>query len=102
MIDVWSHKTPSILTDAALSRMHAISDTAGPLILEHRHYRASRAPTRLIFETSEQAEAYIRENGVPGDSFWIWSYEDVCSADNVAISGKVPRPDGTTPEGGAY
>jgi hypothetical protein len=91
---------PSILdtqTVAALSS--AIETTA--LIVEHRFYRGSRAPDRLVFDDGDDLLAYLRA-AAPGDAFRIWRFETVCQDGNALVVAKRPDSDGTVPESGAY
>jgi hypothetical protein len=73
-----------------------------PVIVEHWHYRGGRAPHRLIFDDSEDFEAYLNEQARPGDAFHIWEYAPLCRDDNTLTSGKFPDNDGCVPERGAY
>lgn len=102
MSDSWSTTHPSILLEEALGRIKTIASDEGPIIVEHRHYRAAKSPTRMIFDDAEALELYMRTRASPGDSFLIWSYEACCSDGNLAVAGKIPRADGLTPDGGAY
>jgi hypothetical protein len=73
-----------------------------PLIVEHRHYRGSSAPTRLVFDDVEALDTYLASQVSPGDSFWIWEYDTTCRADNVLVCEKSPDSKGRVPRGGAY
>lgn len=75
---------------------------AGPLVVEHRFYRGSRSPERMVVEDIDRLKAYLTSNAVPGDSFWFWSFESVCRDDNALLNSKYPDKDGTTPSGGSY
>ena len=73
-----------------------------PLIVEHRHYRGSSAPTRLVFDDVEILDAYLASQVSPGDSFLIWEYETTCREDNLLVREKAPDSKGRVPRGGAY
>ena len=92
---------PSILAAETLAALRsALEET--PLIVEHRFYRGSRAPDRLVFDDYERLEAYLREQTRPGDSFWVWRYDLLCRDDNSLARGKVPDADGFVPARGPY
>ena len=73
----------------------------GVLIVEHRHYRGSRAPTRLFIEDVEEWDEFLARV-VPGDAVYVWEYAKVCSASNALVAEKAPDAQGRTPQGGAY
>ncbi|MBK9033553.1 MAG: hypothetical protein IPL61_20195 [Myxococcales bacterium] len=72
------------------------------VIVEHRHFRGARAPTRMIFDDHAELERYLADAARPGDSFWFWHYERACPSETALGHGKVPDGDGVIPEGGAY
>ena len=100
--DEWTTTGDRITDDAILRRLRTLIDDESAIIVEHRHYRGSRAPTRLVYDDADAFEAYVRENGRPGDSFYIWAFETCCRDDNTVANGKIPDEEGRTPVGGAY
>jgi len=46
----WTTEGSSINADGKLDAIRRELDHRGPVILEHRHYRGSSAPTRLLFD----------------------------------------------------
>jgi hypothetical protein len=38
----------------------------------------------------------------PGDSLWLWRFDELCRDDNSLAHGKVPDERGRVPKGGAY
>ena len=92
---------PSILAATALATLRSALDETS-LMVEHRFYRGSRAPDRLIFDDYYELEAYLRGRTRPGDSFLVWRFDLLCRDDNRLLEGKVPDADGSVPAGGAY
>ena len=72
------------------------------LIVEHRHYRGGRAPTRLFVEEWDELAAYLARETRPGDHVWVWRYDQLCRDDNALAVGKLPDAAGRVPAGGAY
>jgi hypothetical protein len=91
----------NVLSAETLARIGSALE-AGPLVVEHRFYRGSRSPERLVVEDIGRLKAYLSANAVPGDSFWFWSFDAVCRDDNALLNSKYPDKDGTTPRGGVY
>ena len=56
----------------------------------------------MVFDDYDTFREYLRTHAQPGDSFWFWSYDDVCRDDNPLAHAKFPDSDGTVPAGGAY
>jgi hypothetical protein len=92
---------PSILAPETLAQLRAALEET-PLIIEHRFYRGSRAPDRLIFDDAEECERYLRTCTHPGDAIWIWRYDALCRSDNALANAKVPDTDGAVPARGPY
>jgi hypothetical protein len=101
-VDPWTTDGSRITDAEVLARLRWILDAESPLIVEHRFYRGSRAPTRLVFDDPDRFEEYVRAEARPGDAFYVWRYDELCRDDNAVASGKVPDADGRTPVGGAY
>ena len=91
----------NLLSPTVLGRLSDALEN-GPLVVEHRFYRGSRSPERMVIEDIDRLRAYLSANAVPGDSFWFWSFDSVCRDDNALLNSKYPDKDGTTPRGGAY
>ena len=98
--DGW-HLGRSILDPRALELLRAAS-AESPLILEHRFYRGSRAPSRLIFDDFDDLKEHLMTHAQPGDAFHIWRYDALCRDGNQIVSGKYPNEAGLVPERGAY
>jgi hypothetical protein len=62
----------------------------------------SRAPHRFVRSDFEALERYLRTETSPGDSFYFWRFEALCTDETVTLRGKVPDAMGRVPEGGAY
>ncbi|HEY1551740.1 MAG TPA: hypothetical protein VGG28_28125 [Kofleriaceae bacterium] len=102
MADVWTVDAPRITDPAMLSRLASVLENESALIVEHKFYRGSRAPHRFVIDDYDELVDYLRTQARPGDSFWIWHFEQCCRDDNVLAAGKSPDADGKVPLGGAY
>jgi hypothetical protein len=74
---------------------------SGSLIVEHWRYRASRAPSRHIFEEWEEFEAYLVAEAFAGDAVDVWSFATLCRPDRRIAEGKCLAEDGMVPKGSA-
>ncbi len=92
---------PSILADSALAALRTALEQT-PVIVEHRFYRGSRSPVRLVFDDFSDLELYFRHEARPGDSITTWRYDASCRDDNALVHGKLPDTDGLVPQRGAY
>jgi hypothetical protein len=100
--DGWSESGARITDAQVLERLRKVLEEQGAVIVEHRFYRGARSPSRYVFDSFEELEAYLREKTRPGDSFYMWSFEATCTDDKVLEHGKVPDAQGRVPKGGAY
>jgi len=91
---------PSILDPKCLRVLEAAIATT-PLIIQHWHYRAAQAPSRLVFDDFRQLEEYLTQ-AKRGDAFDVWRWDQLCRTDSVLARGKRPDPDGAVPSIGAY
>jgi hypothetical protein len=99
--DDWSKTSANILGPEMLTEVRSVLEQQ-PIILEHRLYRASTAPLRLIFEEYEDFLVHLTFRANPGDHLLIWGYSDLCKNENRLVDGKYPDDAGRTPRGGAY
>jgi hypothetical protein len=99
--DDWSKTGANILGSELLAKVQSILEEQ-PIIVEHRLYRASSAPLRLIFDECEDFLEHLRSHARPGDHVLIWGYSDLCRNDNKLADGKYPDDEDRTPRGGAY
>ena len=53
-------------------------------------------------DSFEKLAEYLREQTRPGDSIYMWRYDELCRDDNALAAGKVPDAEGRTPARGAY
>jgi hypothetical protein len=86
-----------IMDEAFLERLPAIMEEKSPLIVEHRLLRMARAPDRFVFTSGELLAEYIREHGRPGDRFYFWRFEQVCTDEAVDSRGILPDAEGNIP-----
>jgi hypothetical protein len=101
-IDQWTSDGTNVMAEESRARLRKILDDESPLVVEHRFYRGSRAPTRFVCDDFEKLEQYMQTETSAGDSFWFWHFEDCCRDDNAVLNGKVPDAEGRTPKGGSY
>lgn len=99
--DEWVKDGANILTPENVAFLKREFEEKPPIV-EHRFYRGSSSPSRLIFENFEQFSEYLSEKAFAGDSIWIWDFETLCRDDNPAIHGKCPADNGSVPRKGAY
>ena len=100
--DEWSTSGPTnFLSPDVLARIKSELER-GPVIVEHWHYRGSRAPDRLVFEDFEDVVEYAQTKARPGDAFHVWAFAGLCRDENTLASGKIPDAQGRTPKRGAY
>jgi hypothetical protein len=92
---------PNILAEATLASIRAVLEQS-PVIVEHRFYRGSRAPARMVFEDYDNFLAHLREQSRPGDAVYVWRYDELCRDTNIFARGKTPDERGRVPEGGPY
>ncbi|HEY2904002.1 MAG TPA: hypothetical protein VGL59_25670 [Polyangia bacterium] len=99
-IDEWGPWPIALGPEKVALLRAAFEETA--VILEHRFHRGSRSPERVVFESFESLDEYLRTKAHPGDSIWTWRFEGLCRDDNALTWGKVPDEAGHVPKGGAY
>ncbi|WP_298267956.1 hypothetical protein [uncultured Bradyrhizobium sp.] len=99
--DEWSEAGDNILAPELLAKVRDILERE-PIILEHRLYRGSSAPLRLIFDDYEDFVRHLESRARPGDHLLVWGYSSLCRDDNIAMNAKYPDAAGRTPRAGAY
>ena len=90
------------MSDESLAAVRLILGSKGSVIVEHRVYCGGGNPYRLVFDDFEEFTEYLKSKASAGDNILVWSYEESCRDDNLAIQGKYPDTDGMVPSGGAY
>lgn len=100
--DGWSVNGNKTNDPAALDAIRQCLDKEGPIIVEHMHYRGSRAPDRLVFDDIDDFTSYLDINAIAGDAIHVWSFGAVCRDDNELVGGKCPDENGMIPKRGAY
>lgn len=99
--DEWTTEGAKLTAEENLRAIrHAVE--RAPIIVEHRIYRGSTSPYRLIFEDFKEFTDHLNNNACAGDSFYVWNYDEVCKIENVVAQGKCPADDGCIPLKGAY
>lgn len=102
VVDDWTRAGARITDEDVLARLRRIIENESAVIVEHRFYLGSRSPHRFISDDFDKLETYLRDNARPGDSFYVWQFEDCCREDNLAERGKIPDSEGKVPTGGSY
>jgi hypothetical protein len=100
--DNWTENGPKITEAQKLETIRANIDRRGPLILEHKFYRAARGPAYFLFHEYAEFIEYLNAKPKVGDKLKVWMLCDVCRDDNVLAVGKYPDDKGRVPEKGAY
>jgi len=100
--DGWAIQGRSIVSPERLATIRQMLDEKGPIIVEHRFYRGSRSPKRLVFDDFGQFVEYISSQAYPGDAVWVWDFAELCRDDNRIVNGKYPDGMGRTPEGAPH
>ena len=101
-VERWIKDGLNTLNSEKLSTLQRIMASESALIVEHRFFRGSRSPHRFICEDPEELAVYLHSSARPGDAFFFWRIEQLCSEANIVARAKMPNADGEIPEGGAY
>jgi hypothetical protein len=99
--DEWTTDGAMILSEESISKIKTVL-SRGPIIVQHWFYRGASCPSVFGFDDFEEFEEHLKENGVPGDAFDIWSFNEVCTQENIVTEGKLQDQDGCIPKKGAY
>jgi hypothetical protein len=100
--DGWTADGLKITAPAAMDAIRRCVDEIGPVIVEHRFYRGSCAPARMVFDDFEAFSAYLDAHAFAGDAIHVWCFAAVCRDDNALTFGKCPDDNGLVPARGAY
>lgn len=100
--DGWTVNGAKITDSHGLEAIRSTIGRRGPLILEHKFYRAATGPKYSLFDEFDEFIEYLAREPKVGDMLTAWMLCDVCRDDNTVAAGKYPDDDGRVPEGGAY
>ena len=100
--DGWTLEGAKITDPQKLESIRATIERRGPLILEHKFYRAARGAEYFFFHEYGEFVEYLNTQPKVGDKLKVWMLCDVCRDDNVFAAGKYPDDQGRVPERGAY
>lgn len=91
--DGWTLEGEDILSPENLALLES-KFRQSPLIVEHRFYRASSSPSRLVLEDFEEFMEYLNLKACAGDHILVWDFEALCRDNNLTARGKCPADDG--------
>jgi len=100
--DDWIAYGLNITSPESFEAIRHCLDEAGPVVVEHRFYRASSAPERMVFNDLGAFSAYLEAHASAGDAIYVWNFAAVCRDDNTLVFGKCPDEHGLVPIRGAY
>ena len=100
--DGWTSEGPKIDAPKNLEAIRRVLEKSGPIIVEHWFYRGASAPDRICFDDFEDFEEYLKTRAMAGDIIDVWNFADVCTRQNMIVSGKCPDDKGRVPTKGAY
>ena len=100
--DGWTLDGAKINDPKILEAVRSTIGRKGPLILEHKFYRAARGPEYFLFNEYSEFMEYLKQHSKAGDKMRIWMLCDTCTDDNTLAKGKYPDTNGRVPDKGAY
>ena len=101
--DDWSGHGDKFTDPERLRRIKVLLAEGRLLIVEHWHYRGSRAPDRIVIEDYDDLLEYLEKNAIAGDIVDIFDMSDAWSKKgDPVVSGKCPDKHGEIPKNGAY
>jgi hypothetical protein len=69
--DEWTQEGKKITSDVNIEIIYKTLKEEGAIIVEHRFYRGSSSPDRLIFEDFDDLTTYLNTKVRAGDSIWV-------------------------------
>src|SRR5687768_4728898 len=100
--DDWLEDAHPKIDDELISKLQQIIRDESAVIVEHKHYRGSRAPDRFVFDDPDALSRYVTESIRAGDVVYVWKFETVCTDDDMHTYAKMPDADGKVPVKGYY
>jgi len=100
--DQWSTTGQKITDPESLALVKTAFSEGKTFVLEHRHYRGSRAPDWVVIDDYDGFEEYLKENAIAGDSVYLFDITACLEDGKQLINGKCPDENDEVPKGGAY
>jgi hypothetical protein len=100
--DEWTCDGEKISTPEKLAAIKAVLEKDGPILVQHKFLRGSRAPHEVVFDDYEDFILYLTEHARAGDKVSVWSLWPFMRDTPPLAYGKCPAEDGTVPKKGAY
>lgn len=100
--DGWTVDGAKITDPQKLEAIRTTIERRGPLILEHKYYRAARGAKYFLFDDYSDFVDYLNTQPNVGDRLTAWMLCDVCRDEEAIAAGKYPDDEGRVPERGAY
>jgi len=101
-VDGWSPTGTRFTEEANLGALRQFLEDGRFLVVEHWHYRGSRAPTRFLIEDYGDFLAYLQQEAIAGDLLEVFDLSEPWEGRSSVLSGKLPDERGEVPEGGPY
>ena len=97
--DNWAEDGKSVFQESVIEAVRRHLEDVGAVVVEHWHYRESRAPTLSVFSDFEEFAEHLECETKPGDAVDIYAFPH---EQEPIASGKCPDLQGRVPKGGAY
>lgn len=100
--DQWTVDGEKISESEKLAAIKKVLEKSGPVLVEHKFLRGSRAPHSVVFDDYEELIVYLTEHARAGDKISVWDLWPFMRDTPPLARGKCPADDGAVPKGGAY
>jgi hypothetical protein len=100
--DRWTYDGEKISAPEKLETIKLVLEKDGPVLVEHKFLRGSRAPHTAVFDDFDEFMEYLTVNARAGDKISVWNVWPFMRDTAPLAFGKCPADDGFVPKGGAY